>query len=61
MSARKHEYDPATWRCIDCGTYVGDLIASSLPCRPEPVEDARPCDTERADVDYSAITRGIVG
>lgn len=59
MSARKHEYDPATWRCTACNTYVGDLIASSLPCVP--TEDARPCDSEARDVDYGAITRGVVG
>lgn len=58
MNARKHEYSPTTWRCVACNTYVGHLIASSLPCVPEPREDARMGDTE---IDYGAITRSLAG
>lgn len=54
-----HDWNRPSWVCNRCWCSLADSAAAE-PCIP--VDDARPCDTEAAQVvDYLAITRQLAG
>lgn len=60
MEMSSHDFT-GNWYCTECGIFAGDPMAK-LACRPSTDDSGLPPDTEpREPIDYSAITRGIVG
>jgi hypothetical protein len=55
-----HDFSPISGYCIACGCHRGGLMALNR-CEPSTDDSGLASDADVPDVDYSTITRGIVG